>query len=46
MVSLWQQGFHNLNFVTLCHQLPQILEALPLAIAKGVNIPLVYNCGG
>ncbi len=46
MVSLWEQGCHNLNFVTPSHQLPQLLEALPLAIAKGVNIPLVYNCGG
>lgn len=46
MVSLWQQGCHNLNFVTPSHQLPQILKALPLAIARGVNIPLVYNCGG
>ena len=24
----------------------QILAALPLAIAGGLNIPLVYNCGG
>jgi len=46
MVFLWRQGCHNLNFVTPTHQVPQILEALPHAIAQGVNIPLVYNCGG
>ena len=26
--------------------IPQILEALPAAIERGLNIPLVYNCGG
>jgi len=46
MVALWRQGCHNLNFVTPTHQIAQILEALPQAIAQGVNIPLVYNCGG
>ena len=46
MVALWRQGCHNLNFVTPTHQIAQILESLPLAIAQGVNIPLVYNCGG
>jgi len=46
MVSLWRQGCHNLNFVTPTHQIAQILDALPLAIANNVNIPLVYNCGG
>jgi putative pyruvate formate lyase activating enzyme len=46
MVALWRQGCHNLNFVTPTHQTAQILEALPLAIAQGVDIPLVYNCGG
>jgi len=46
MVALWRQECHNLNFVTPTHQIAQILEALPLAIAQGVNIPLVYNCGG
>jgi putative pyruvate formate lyase activating enzyme len=46
MVALWRQGCHNLNFVTPSHQVVQILEALPLAIAQGLDIPLVYNCGG
>jgi putative pyruvate formate lyase activating enzyme len=46
MVALWRQGCHNLNFVTPTHQIAQILEALPLAIELGVNLPLVYNCSG
>jgi putative pyruvate formate lyase activating enzyme len=46
MVELWRSGCHNLNFVTPSHQLPQILAALPRAIEQGLNIPLVYNCGG
>lgn len=46
MLSLWRQGCHNINFVTPSHQAAQILAALPYAIDRGLNIPLVYNCGG
>lgn len=46
MVSLWRQGCHNINFVTHTHQVAQILAALPYAVEKGMNVPLVYNCGG
>lgn len=46
MLSLQQQGCHNINFVTPSHVVPQILSALPIAIDKGLNIPLVYNTGG
>ncbi len=46
MVSLQERGCHNINFVTPTHVVPQILEALPHAIEKGLKIPLVYNCGG
>ncbi len=34
---------HNINFVTPEHVVPQILEALPLAIEGGLRLPLVYN---
>ena len=44
--SLQKRGCHNINFVTPTHYLPQILAALPYAIDLGLNIPLVYNCGG
>jgi putative pyruvate formate lyase activating enzyme len=46
MLNLQRRGCHNINFVTPSHQVYQILEALPLAIAGGLNVPLVYNTGG
>jgi putative pyruvate formate lyase activating enzyme len=46
MLSLWRQGCHNINFVTPSHQVAQILAALPYAVEKGLDVPLVYNCGG
>ncbi|MBW1990689.1 MAG: radical SAM protein, partial [Deltaproteobacteria bacterium] len=46
MVYLQKRGCHNINFVTPTHQVYQILEALPLAIEGGLNVPLVYNTGG
>ncbi len=46
MIALQRQGCHNINFVTPTHQIPQIVSALPRAIDKGLEIPLVYNCGG
>jgi putative pyruvate formate lyase activating enzyme len=39
-------GCHNINFVTPTHQVPMILQSLEIAIEKGLNVPLVYNCGG
>lgn len=46
MINLMRQGCHNINFVTPTHQAAQIVSALPYAIEKGLEIPLVYNCGG
>ncbi|MGQ9653490.1 MAG: radical SAM protein [Thermodesulfobacteriota bacterium] len=46
MIRLQEEGCHNINFVTPTHVVPQILEALPLAIEGGLRIPLVYNTGG
>jgi putative pyruvate formate lyase activating enzyme len=43
MLRLQAHGCHNINFVTPEHVVPQILEALPLAIARGLSVPLVYN---
>ncbi|MEW6218473.1 MAG: radical SAM protein [Thermodesulfobacteriota bacterium] len=43
MLELQGQGCHNINFVTPSHVVPQILEALPAAIAGGLRLPLVYN---
>lgn len=46
MIHLAERGCHNINFVTPTHVVPQIIEALILAIGKGLNVPLVYNSGG
>ncbi|HJX70122.1 MAG TPA: hypothetical protein VJ441_03410 [Dehalococcoidia bacterium] len=46
MLSLQKMGCHNINLVTPTHVIPQILEALKMAISGGLSIPLVYNCGG
>jgi putative pyruvate formate lyase activating enzyme len=45
MLDLQRAGCHNINFVTPEHVVPQILEALPLAIERGLRLPLVYNTG-
>ncbi len=46
MIELQQMGCHNINMVTPTHQVPMMLRALELAKAKGLSIPIVYNCGG
>lgn len=46
MIELQDRGCHNINFVTPTHIVPQILEALPIAIRSGLKIPLIYNTGG
>ena len=46
IVELSDAGCHNINFVTPTHQIAQIVAALPAAIERGLNVPLVYNCGG
>jgi putative pyruvate formate lyase activating enzyme len=37
---------HNINFVSPSHFVPQILEALNMAISEGLKIPLIYNSNG
>lgn len=46
MISLQRRGCHNINLVTPTHFVPQIVQALIIAVEKGLEIPLVYNCGG
>jgi putative pyruvate formate lyase activating enzyme len=46
MLKLQQRGCHNINFVTPTHFTPQIVDGLILAIEKGLELPIVYNCGG
>lgn len=45
MLDLQADGCHNINFVTPEHVVPQIIEALPLAIEGGLRLPIVYNTG-
>ncbi len=46
MLYLQGEGCHNINLVTPTHLIVQILEALLLAVPRGLRVPLVYNCGG
>jgi putative pyruvate formate lyase activating enzyme len=43
MLELQEIGCHNINWVTPEHVVPQILEALPLAVDGGLRLPIVYN---
>ncbi len=43
MLELQTVGCHNINLVTPEHVVPQILEALAIAVPAGLRIPLVYN---
>ena len=43
MLDLQRQGCHNINFVTPTHVVPQIIEAVGLAVPRGLKIPIVYN---
>lgn len=46
MLEIQGMGCHNINLVTPTHQMPMILHSLAIAAEKGLNIPIVYNCGG
>jgi len=46
MLSLQNQGCHNVNLVSPTHVIPQVLEALEVAVDLGLRLPLVYNSGG
>lgn len=43
MIELQLRGCHNINLVTPEHVVPQLLEALPIAIRSGLHLPIVYN---
>ena len=46
MLELQARGCHNINLVTPTHQMPMILHALSMAAGQGLDLPIVYNCGG
>lgn len=37
---------HNINLVTPTHFVPNIVEAVYIAVQRGLYLPIVYNCGG
>ena len=45
MLALERRGCHNINFVTPEHVVPQILEAVAIAVEGGLALPLIYNTG-
>jgi putative pyruvate formate lyase activating enzyme len=46
MIRMQKINCHNINVVTPTHYLPNIIQALVLAVEKGLHIPLVYNTSG
>jgi len=46
MLHLQRLGCHNINFVTPTHFAPQLIKAVKLAAERGLEIPIVWNCGG
>jgi len=45
-LQLQEQGAHNINLVTACQYVPQIIAALETAKAAGLHLPVIYNSGG
>jgi putative pyruvate formate lyase activating enzyme len=46
MLRLQAEGVHNIELVSPSHVVPQAVEALALAAARGLTLPLVYNSNG
>lgn len=45
-LDVQREGCHNLNLVTPSHVVAQILEALAIAVPRGLRLPIVYNTSG
>jgi putative pyruvate formate lyase activating enzyme len=43
MIELQDLGCHNINFVTPEHVVPQVIEAVAVAVDRGLRLPIVYN---
>lgn len=46
MLSLQDEGVHNINLVTPSHYVRQLSQLLEKAKKGNLKIPIVYNCGG
>ena len=45
-LKLQEKGANNINLVTGCIYVPQIMETIKLAKNQGLKIPIVYNSSG
>jgi len=45
-LRLQRLGCHNLNWVSPTHVAPQLVEALAIAVERGLRLPVVYNSNG
>ncbi len=46
MLKLQRKGCHNINLVSPGHVVPQIIEALIIALEQGLEVPIIYNSSG
>jgi putative pyruvate formate lyase activating enzyme len=46
MLDLRTKGAHNINFVSPGHVVLPVLRALRIALARGLDLPLVWNSNG
>ncbi|WP_186336477.1 radical SAM protein [Natrarchaeobaculum aegyptiacum] len=45
-LELEARGCHNVNFVSPTHHSPHLIEAVKIARDRGLDVPIVWNCGG
>jgi putative pyruvate formate lyase activating enzyme len=45
-LELQSRGCHNVNFVSPTHHSPHLVEAVRIARDRGLEVPVVWNCGG
>ena len=45
-LELQSRGCHNINFVSPTHHSPHLVEAVRIANERGLDVPVVWNCGG
>ena len=45
-LELQSKGCHNVNFVSPTHHSPHLVEAVWIARERGLDVPVVWNCGG
>ena len=45
-LELQARGCHNVNFVSPTHYSPHLVDAIRIARDRGLELPIVWNCGG